>query len=426
MRRTLGRFEVTCLGVNAIVGAGIFALPDDIFREVGGASPLVFLVCAVGLLPIAWCYARAAGRTERTGGPYVYVQRAFGPVPGFVVGWMCFVNSIFSFAAVARIAAAYTLQSAPQLHDDERVVRALAVAVVVVFCAMNALGAKPGARVAAVFTIGKLLALLVLVLAAVPAMDTHRWLIEAPRGRAGIGPAVFIALFAAQGFEVTPVPAGETRDAARVMPFAILASLLGASALYVIVQAVVVAAHPGLAQPSDTPLAEAALAVAPRLGVVVVWGGVVSTLGFVAGNAFGTPRYAFAMAEDGYLPRVLAYVDPRRGAPLGAIVATGLCAAFLSATFPGRALVGISNLAVAVQYLGTCLAVAREALRDGRPRRALTLCIAAAGVTVSVWVLLQGDAVERRTASIAVGLGVLVGVISRRLTRGRAAAPVLE
>ncbi len=422
VRRTLGRFEVTCLGINAIVGAGIFALPDDLFREMGGASPLVFLICGVGLLPIAWCYARAASRTERTGGPYVYVRRAFGPMPGFVVGWMCFVNSIFSFAAVARIAAAYTLQTTPGLHDNEVVIRVLAVSVVVVFCAMNALGAKPGARIAAGFTIGKLIALVVLVLAAVPAVDPSRWLIAAPHGRAGLGPAIFIALFAAQGFEVTPVPAGETKDAARVMPFAILASLIGASVLYVVVQAVVVGAHPGLAAASDTPLAEAALAVAPRLGLVVVWGGVVSTLGFVAGNAFGTPRYAFAMAEDGYLPKVLAYVDPRRGAPLGAIAATCICAAILAASFPGRALVGISNLAVAVQYLGTCLAVGRESLREDRAGKLRTLLLAASGSAVSLWVLMQGDPVERKTAAVAIGLGVIVGLISRRTAKGPASS----
>src|SRR5262245_40891307 len=66
IRRSLGRFEVTCLGVNSIVGAGIFALPDDLFREMGGLSPLVFVIVALGLMPIAWCYAESARDTERS------------------------------------------------------------------------------------------------------------------------------------------------------------------------------------------------------------------------------------------------------------------------------------------------------------------------------------------------------------------------
>lgn len=424
MRRSLGRAEVTLLGINAIVGAGIFALPDDLFRELGGASPLVFVVCALGLLPIAWCYAEAARDTERSGGPYVYVRRAFGPLPGYVVGWMCFVNSIFSFAAVARIAAAYLAQVLGDgATTKEPILRAIAVAVVLGFSALNALGARPGARVAAGFTIGKLLALFVLIAVAVPAVVPARLLIPPPHGPAGFAPAIFIALFAAQGFEVAPVPAGETRDAGRVMPFAIIVSLLGASFLYVLVQAVVVGAHAGLARPSDTPLAEVALAVAPRLGQIVVWGGVISTLGFVAGNAFGTPRYAFAMAEDGYLPRALTYVSRRRGAPLGAIVATGLCAAALTASFPGRALVGISNLAVAVQYLGTCLAIGRGALVGRGWRRGLRALAAGLGILVSIWILAQGDAVERRTAFGAVALGLVIGYFSRRASLSAAAAP---
>jgi amino acid transporter len=249
-----------------------------------------------------------------------------------------------------------------------------------------------------------------------PAVSIARFAAPPPGGVLHVREAIFVALFAAQGFEVTPVPAGETRDAGRVMPFAIVFALVGASLLYVAVQAVVVGAHPGLAVASETPLAEAALAVSPRLGVVVAWGGIVSTLGFVAGNAFGTPRYAFAMAEDGALPRALSYVDPRRGAPLAAIALTCTCAAVLTASFPARALVGISNLAVAVQYLGTCFAVA---LAAARARRHGALAVAALGALVSCWILTQGDAVERRTAAACLLVGVLVGALSRARGSGR-------
>src|SRR5258705_8414052 len=98
MRRSLTRFDVTCLGLNAIVGSGIFLLPDDLFREMGGLSPLAFVLCALGLLPVALCYAEAGSRVDRTGGPYVYASEAFGARVGFAVGWISFANAIFSFA----------------------------------------------------------------------------------------------------------------------------------------------------------------------------------------------------------------------------------------------------------------------------------------------------------------------------------------
>jgi amino acid transporter len=415
MRRTLGRFEITCLGINAIVGAGIFALPDDLFREMGGRSPLAFLACALGLLPIAWCYAEASRTTERTGGPYIYVREAFGPVPGYVVGWMCFANSVFAFAAVAHTAAAYVVRVLG-VAASEPLTRAIGVVVIVSFCALNALGARPGARVAVAFTIAKLLALLVLLVAAAPAIDPRRFAAPAPAGGSA-GQAIFLALFAVQGFEVTPVPAGETQGARRVMPFAILASMLGASLLYVLVQAVVVGAHAGLARPSETSLAEAALAVAPRVGLVVIWGGVVSTLGFTAGNAFGTPRYAYAMALDGYLPRALAWIEPRRGAPLGAIIATGLVSSIMTASFTDGPLFAMSNLAVAVQYLGTCLAVARLPPQPGGTPRALRISIALTGALVSVWILGKGTSLERRISAAALAAGLVLGLINRYYAR---------
>ncbi len=410
--RSLGRFEVTCLGINAIVGAGIFALPDDLFRDMGGRSPLAFLVCALGMWPVAWCYAHASGRTERSGGPYIYVGEAFGPLPGYVVGWMCFINSIFSFAAVARLAASYVGEAAPSVHLGEWAVRGIALAVIAAFCGLNALGARPGARVAAAFTVGKVAALLVLIVVAVPAIHVERLSAPAPHGWHGMQSAVFVALFAVQGFEVTPVPAGETRSASRVMPFSILASLVGASLLYIVVQAVIVGSYAALARVSDTPLADAALTIAPRIGTVVVWGGIVSMLGFVAGNAFGTPRYAFAMAEDGHLPAFVTRTGKRYGAPVGAIWTTAVCSALLAVAFPSRALVGISNLAVAVQYLGTCLAIAHGA-RRGVPQRGRRWFYATSGALVSLWILTQGTAVERWTALAAVGVGLAVGAATR-------------
>ena len=155
MRRTLGRFDITCLGLNAIVGSGIFALPDDLFRELGVLSPLAFVCCAVGLLPVALCYARAASACSKTGGPYVYASEAFGPRVGFAVGWMCFANSVFSYAAVAAATAAYAARLFPALGDPVTQ-KLVSVLVIGMFAALNYRGAKPGAVAVDAFTAGNL------------------------------------------------------------------------------------------------------------------------------------------------------------------------------------------------------------------------------------------------------------------------------
>jgi APA family basic amino acid/polyamine antiporter len=415
MRRSLTRFDVTCLGLNAIVGSGIFLLPDDLYREMGALSPLAFLLCGVGLLPVALCYAEAASYSSETGGPYLYARDAFGPRAGFLVVWMCYVNALFSFAAVAAAAAAYAARLVPGL---ELVFgpRAIGAAVIALFAALNYIGAKPGAIAVDAFTIAKFAVLVVLVGALVPSASAAPLLsTELPHGWSGIGAATFIALFAAQGFEVAPVPAGETRAPQRDLPFAIVGSLVAATLLYVLVQTVLVASGANLAEPSDAPLVDAARAVAPALAFLVVAGGLVSTLGFVSGSALGTPRYLFAAALDRHLPGALGAVHPSFGSPHVAIVATAAIASALVISFDYRSLIGISNVAVAVQYLATCAAVP-FLRRRGVPGRRVPggLLVPLLGCAVSLWVFTEASREELYWAAGALAIGIAVLALRRQ------------
>src|SRR3954465_10958184 len=98
-RRRLTLFDVLCIGVNATVGSGVFTLPDDMQREMGGYSPLAYLFCALLLLPVALCFAELSGRFEETGGAYVYARAAFGARVGYILGWFCWTATFVSWAA---------------------------------------------------------------------------------------------------------------------------------------------------------------------------------------------------------------------------------------------------------------------------------------------------------------------------------------
>ncbi|HMY15320.1 MAG TPA: amino acid permease, partial [Polyangium sp.] len=102
-RRRLTLFDVLCIGVNATVGSGVFALPDDMHRVMGGYSPLAFLLCAMLLMPVALCFAELSGRHVDTGGTYLYARNAFGDNVGFVIGWFCWANTFVSWAANATL-----------------------------------------------------------------------------------------------------------------------------------------------------------------------------------------------------------------------------------------------------------------------------------------------------------------------------------
>ena len=417
MRRSLGRFDITCLGLNAIVGSGIFLLPDDLYRELGVLSPLAFVCCAIGLLPVALCYAKAASACEKSGGPYIYASEAFGPRVGFGVGWMCFTNSVFSFAAVAAAAAAYLARLVPALADPVSQ-KLTSVLVIAAFAALNYRGAKPGALAVDAFTAGKFLVLIILVSVLLGRVDTaHLVAGPLPSDLGNLGSATFIALFAAQGFEVVPVPAGETRAPERDVPFAVLSSLLVASLLYVLVQFALVGSGADLSGATDAPLADAALAIAPALGLVIAVGGVISTLGFVSGSALGTPRYLFAVASDGQLPRRLASIHARHQSPHVAVLATAGLAIACVVPFDYRALIGMSNVAVAVQYLATCLAVQR--LGKGTVSPGLRV-LSVLGALVSVWIFTEASRQELIWAGAALLVGAALVFLTERAAPARA------
>lgn len=348
-RRSLTLFDVVCIGVNATVGSGVFALPDDVHREMGGYSPLAFAICAVLLLPVSLSMAELAARTDETGGPYVYARRAFGERVAFVVGWFCWVATLVSWAAVTLLFVEII-----GLHGAEA--KAAAAAMILALGAVNYAGVKPGAMLVNVVTVAKLAAIIAFVAVGLFHMDTAR--LGGPRpGLRELGAGVYITLFPLQGFEVAPVTAGETKDPRRSVPLGTIGALVFSAALYVVVQLVLTAAYPALSAKSDTPFLDAARHLGPTIGLIVLAGGLVSTGGFTAGSALGSPRYAEAMAGDGVLPRQLAAIHPRFRTPHVAIAVTTLIAAVLVLPFTYRMLVGVANVTVVVQYVFSCIAV---------------------------------------------------------------------
>src|SRR5690606_28451380 len=145
---------------------------------------------------------------------------------------------------------------------------------------------------------GKLTAILCFVAVGLTAIEPSRFDPTLPQGLAGVGTGVYLALFPLQGFEVVPVPAGETRDPRRAVPVALLGSLALSAILFVVVQAVLVGSYPGLDAESVTPLVDAARHLSPVLGTIVLVGSLVSIGGFTAGSALGSPRYAYAIAKE--------------------------------------------------------------------------------------------------------------------------------
>ncbi|MBL9027246.1 MAG: amino acid permease [Myxococcales bacterium] len=413
--RRLGLVDVIAIGVNAIVGSGVFSLPDDMQRSMGGFSPLSYLLCALVLIPVALCFAELSSQSDKNGGPYIYARRAFGARVGFIVGWACYLNAFISFAANATqfIEFAGLGQSA--------LFRPAVISTVVALGAINYVGIRPGAFVVNLMTVGKLVAIIAFAAVALMSLDPSRLGGALPHGTAGVANGVYLALFPLQGFEVVPVPAGETDNPRRNVPIATVGSLVFAALLFVVVQTAIVGAYPMVAADSATPLVDAARYLGPTLGLLVLVGSIVSVGGFTAGSALGTPRYGQAMAEDGELPAAMGRVHPRYGTPHVAIIVTTLLTAILGALFTYRELVTFSNVTVVFQYAVTCIAVpvlrrrATEGEKASGFRVPFGLVIPAIGAIGSLSLLYGADWKELGLAAGGIALGFAVRTISTRV-----------
>ncbi|MEK6543093.1 MAG: APC family permease [Elusimicrobiota bacterium] len=357
LKRDLGFFDILCLGVNAIVGSGIFLFPGLLAAMTGPASILSFVVTGLLLIPVALCFAWLAARYDSTGGPYLYARDAFGPWVGFGVGWTAWITNMLSLAAVACAISAYMAYFNPAFATWAGT-KATAVGVLLILTVLNYRGVRLAASVTDFFTVAKLLPLLAFVGVGVmyfkPGNLSPFFIKDLP----SFGGSLLLAFFAFQGFEAVPVPSGEARNPKRDVPLATVASLVFSLVLYAVIQAVTVAGYPGLAG-SEKPLTDAAASWWPMLGAILAVGAAVSTVGYTTGNALGGPRYLYALGSCGMFPKSVLRVHERFGTPHVAVIAHMVLTMALVFVLDFRALVDLTNVVVCLQYLVTCAAAYR-------------------------------------------------------------------
>src|SRR5438874_2314604 len=120
LRRAIGTLGLATAIVNVTLGAGIFRLPAVVAQSLGSAAPLAYVVCAAAMGLIVVCFAEAGRRVDTTGGPYAYVEAAFGPFAGFLAGVVFWIVSTLAFAAVSVVFTVNAQQLLPRLGGNVR------------------------------------------------------------------------------------------------------------------------------------------------------------------------------------------------------------------------------------------------------------------------------------------------------------------
>ncbi len=419
LRRDVSRWEIVGLSMNDVIGSGVYLLPAAAAALLGPASLWAVLLAGAAVLLLVLCFAEAGSRFDEPGSGYVYTRAAFGDFVGFEVGWMTWLARVASVASLSNgFALALTFLWPGAASGFTRVL--VITLPLVFFMWINVVGVRYGARLAVGLTVVKILPRVFLIVVGLPAVD---WSLVFPAPvpeTSGLGEAAILLLFAYAGFENTAAAAGEFKNPKRDVPFALLTMIVVITVLYTLVQLVALGTLPDLAARVDgAPLADsAALVVGVWAGLVMTVGAAVSIEGNVGNTMLAGPRYLYALAVDGYGPRVLARVHPRYQTPAWAIVTQGVLAAALAVSGSFVQLAMLSIVARLATYIGTAAAV--PVLRKKLPAGEHTVVLPG-GATIPVLALLlcmaflaSANVGNLIAGAIGLALGVVIYFLRRR------------
>ncbi len=406
--RGLGRWDLTAVAINTIIGTGIFILPARVFGLIGSFSLLAFVACAVIVGLIVLCFAEVSSRFQSTGGMYLYAREAFGPVVGFEVGWLYWIVRVVTMAANCNAMLIYL----GFFFDgaSEGLPRIAIISVVVIgITVVNLLGVRESAIMTNVFTVGKIVPLLLFAGIGLFFVQPENFnFITAPQyGK--FSDAVLLLIYAYVGFEAAVIPAGESKDPRKNMPFALLTALAFCAVLFILVQVVAIGTLPGLAE-SKTPLADAAGQFMGSFGGgFIAVGALISVLGNLNGGFLAASRLPFAMAEQKELPQALAKTHKKFKTPFLSIILTGAVILMITIFTTFLTAVAIATITRLLVYASTCLALPVFRKRQNSPEAIfsapLGIIAAILSLGLIVWLLTNVDYRKE-------GLPILVSAIA--------------
>lgn len=419
--RGIGRWDLTAIAINTIIGAGIFGLPSKVHALIGSYSLVAFILCAVIIGAIVLCYAEVSSRFSSTGGPYLYAREAFGPLVGFEVGWLYWVVRVTTFAANCNLFVTYLGFFVAEA--DKGALRVVFITLVLgLITGINLLGVRESAVATNIFTVGKIVPLLVFIAVGLFYLQPANFAFGPTPEYGTFSSAVLLLIYAFVGFEAAVIPAGETKDPERNVPFAILTGLGVVAVLYILIQIVSIGTLPGLAS-SQRPLADAATVFLGVFGAAFITvGALVSIFGNLNVGVLSATRLLFGMSEQKELPAALGKTHARFKTPYISILFTAAVTFVLTLQSSFVTALTIATITRLLVYATTCLALPVLRRRSDLPTAPFTVPLGIAAAVVSlaliVWLLTNVDyAKEGLAVIIAAAVGLIIFAVSRYFVR---------
>jgi basic amino acid/polyamine antiporter, APA family len=398
LTRSLGAFQLTMLGIGAVIGTGIFVLTAEAAQKAGPGMMISFIIAGVVCAVAALCYAELASMVPVSGSAYTYTYAVMGETLAWTVGWALVLEYAIAAGAVSVGWSGYfvgLLNNFAGIHIPDSLANgpsgggiinlpAMIIALLVTW--LLVIGTTESARVNAVLVGVKVIALSVFIALAVPVMKSTNFEPFSPLGFGGISAAAASIFFAYVGFDAVSTAAEETKNPQRNMPIGLLGSLAICTVFYLLVAAGVIgsvgaqpmmdASGAGLA-PGSSELTAACNGIQNNAVVCskealawtlrsIGWSQIGNLIGLAAGIAlpsvilmmmYGQTRIFFVMSRDGLLPEKLSSIHPKFNTPHVITIITGIFVAFFAAFFPVGALADISNAGTLFAFAMVSIAV---------------------------------------------------------------------
>ncbi|MBV7275179.1 amino acid permease [Clostridiaceae bacterium UIB06] len=405
-KKKLGLLSIILLGINGVIGTGIFLLPGKAMKLMGPGSIWVYFFDMLLVMAMTLCFAEVAGIFNKNGGPYIYAKEAFGEFVGFEVGIMKLAIGIIAWATFA-VGFTTVLASIWPAVANTSVKSIIQISIILGLAIINILGVSFAKYLNNIMTIGKLVPLVFFIAAGIFFVKGGNFTPMFPTEvtTSSFASTAILIFFAFTGFEAIAVAAEDMENPKKNLPLAILITMVLVSIIYILVQVVAIGTLGAKLAASTTPVADSANTFLGGFGgLLVTIGTLVSIGGINIAESFIIPRSAVALADDGLLPRSIAKKN-KAGTPYIAIIVTAVLTIPIALSGSFTQLAAISAISRFTQYIPTCLAVI--VLRKRNLKSTFTVpfgpVLPILSVGVSCWLLTQATKVQ-----VTWGLGALV------------------
>lgn len=379
LKKCLGAFDLTLLGIGAIIGTGIFVLTGvAAATQAGPAVTLSFVVAGVACAFAALAYSELAASVGGCGSAYGYSYAAFGELIAWIIGWDLILEYGVAVAAVANGWSGYfnNALSAVGLGLPEMLVKGPfdgglvnlpAASIILILMCLLIAGVRESARLNAAMVFVKLMTLAVFIAVAVFHVQPENWTPFVPFGwfdhtpdgkTVGVLAAASLVFFAYVGFDAVSTAVEEAKNPQRDVPIGILASLVFCTLIYIVVSGLLTGILPYADLNVSSPVAYALQQIGINWASALVATGVITGLTTVMLVLYyGLTRVILAISRDGLLPPFFAKVSDKTNTPVRTTVLCGVIMAVMAGFIPLGALAELVNIGTLTAFVLVCAGV---------------------------------------------------------------------